>query len=737
MSSSSAPSEAASLFAKKGQASPAVVPREEAESAYQYLLDMPIVADDRDAETPREKSAVVVEVHASDSMVRLAEPETPRPADALAAEARDKSHTGERATGDSAEAVGSLLALDFRRWHLEEAPPQEAATPASREFDSEGKSGPELRLLTLPEHEGTQETTEAEEGLEVEAADETAESIDAGGAIAEAIEAPAVEPLFANGAPDSVQGELSEPRPETLEQIEALEHSTSLEFEGAATTEPAPDEAHVAEAAASEASEPAAEGLPLYTEAVPEEEIVGDTVDRPYGEGTAHDGGAAAQQSEAARLADERLFEEAVARHGQQAHDVAPNEERAAVVEGAPSLKPEIAEPLRAAFEPSVRPVGAGLETSPRKKWLLPVAASVCLVVAGFYFFGGDGEQIAQDPEVTDKATTSAIPAQEVQPSNSAAGETSTGQDQAGASQVTDSDSAAAADAAAEPARDDQVVASEGAAEQLQNTIGSEAIEGQRPTVDLVRIETDGSAIIAGTAAPGSELIVMDNGQPIGAVVADAVGSWMLMPDRPLPQGDRQISLVLNTPQGSVEIHHEPTDQTSGSEAEAAPSEESAGEGPAAPAQSGTATGVGTEDEGSNPNALDEEARAGPASEKATPGTDDRDEVAALGPPLPVPNPTRNDGETIAEESSAGASNFVVQLSSAKTSVGAAQEWLKLRQKYPEILGNRDVEFNRSQQGSNGIYYRIRTGGFDQKETAQNFCDQLKQLNQDCLVIQR
>jgi len=695
MSNSSVSSEASSLFAKKGQASPAVVPRQEAESAYQYLLDMPIVADDRDTEVPQEQGRVVVEVRSGDSAVRLAEPNTQ-----LSGMSPDSaSLSGEQTSGESADSVGSLLALDFRRWRLEEPPQADAAEAVTYQTDSESRGRPELRLFTRPE----QGETQAPEPIETsESAQVTGQAFGAGDVVGSPHDIPeAVEPLIPFGAPESGRHEYAEPSAEVSEG-----HATEPEeIEGAAAAESVRPEVDVAGPEASEVEPAVVDSPPLIPESAQET--------------------LSAVESVESAIAD------------------SASEDRTAVVEGAPALQAENTGLMRPAFEPSGSSVGSAIEASPRKKWLLPLAASVCLAVAGIYFFGGDDQQVVQDPNTTEDATSAATPSSEAQRS-----ESQVGQDQKDAPAASDGMKAGAVDSAKVGTEDaasqnraaqDQASSASGAAEQVQNEVASQAVEVEQPTVDLVRIETDGSAIIAGTAAPGSELIVMDNGEPIGAVVADAVGSWMLMPDLPLPQGDHRISLVLNTPQGSVEIHHDPQAGNAEPDAAATPVEDGAVKdgSTSEPGQNGAATGVGTGEQSSIPNALDEEARAGPAAEKTTPGTDDRDEVAALGPPLPVRNPTRTDAEAVLEEGTVIEGNFVVQLSSAKTSVGAAQEWLKLRQRYPEILGSREVEFNRSPQGSNSTYYRIRTGGFEQKEAAQNLCNQLKKLEQDCLVIQR
>lgn len=63
------------------------------------------------------------------------------------------------------------------------------------------------------------------------------------------------------------------------------------------------------------------------------------------------------------------------------------------------------------------------------------------------------------------------------------------------------------------------------------------------PSFDVVRVNPDGRAVIAGRAAPGARVTVLDGGREIGSVDADARGEWVLLPDQPLPAGARELSL--------------------------------------------------------------------------------------------------------------------------------------------------------------------------------------------------
>ncbi len=72
------------------------------------------------------------------------------------------------------------------------------------------------------------------------------------------------------------------------------------------------------------------------------------------------------------------------------------------------------------------------------------------------------------------------------------------------------------------------------------------------PSFDIVRVSPDGSAVIAGRAVPGSQVTVLDAGKPIGKVVADGRGEWVLVPSKPLPPGGRRLGLRAKLPDGTV-----------------------------------------------------------------------------------------------------------------------------------------------------------------------------------------
>jgi nucleoid-associated protein YgaU len=65
------------------------------------------------------------------------------------------------------------------------------------------------------------------------------------------------------------------------------------------------------------------------------------------------------------------------------------------------------------------------------------------------------------------------------------------------------------------------------------------------PTFDVVRINPQGDAVMAGRAKPGAKVEIYDGDKLIGEVTADARGEWVFVPDTPLAPGNRELSLVM------------------------------------------------------------------------------------------------------------------------------------------------------------------------------------------------
>lgn len=72
------------------------------------------------------------------------------------------------------------------------------------------------------------------------------------------------------------------------------------------------------------------------------------------------------------------------------------------------------------------------------------------------------------------------------------------------------------------------------------------------PSFDVVRINPEGDAVIAGRATPGVSISIMDGDTLLGTVKADERGEWVYLPTQPLDSGERELSLRAKNPDGQV-----------------------------------------------------------------------------------------------------------------------------------------------------------------------------------------
>ncbi|KJE34444.1 peptidoglycan-binding protein [Thalassospira sp. HJ] len=78
------------------------------------------------------------------------------------------------------------------------------------------------------------------------------------------------------------------------------------------------------------------------------------------------------------------------------------------------------------------------------------------------------------------------------------------------------------------------------------------APEITNPSFDVVRIGPDGNAVIAGRAEPNSTVRIREGDEVIGEATADERGEWVVLPNKPLASGDRELSLEAEDATGTV-----------------------------------------------------------------------------------------------------------------------------------------------------------------------------------------
>jgi nucleoid-associated protein YgaU len=156
----------------------------------------------------------------------------------------------------------------------------------------------------------------------------------------------------------------------------------------------------------------------------------------------------------------------------------------------------------------------------------------------------------AQQPAAEQPAAEAAAPATAEQPATEAAAPATTEQPAAetAAPAVPAQPAAETAGEVGEPAsasgETPEQPAQVAAAPSAEPSAQAETTSPTVPTFDTVRVEKTGEAVIAGRAKPGSEVTIMLDGQPIGTAVASDDGSFVVVPEKPLPPGSGGISIV-------------------------------------------------------------------------------------------------------------------------------------------------------------------------------------------------
>jgi nucleoid-associated protein YgaU len=181
---------------------------------------------------------------------------------------------------------------------------------------------------------------------------------------------------------------------------------------------------------------------------------------------------------------------------------------------------------------------------------------------------GAGAQQAATDSRSSESAQTQAAAADGASDSDPSA-------DPADASAPRD-DAAARADAPAVRDPDSgmqlTVPAREGNAEAPSGATVAKVPTPQIPSFDIVRVERSGEAVIAGRAAPRSRVTVLQGDEPIATTEADERGEFVAIPHRPLPPGQRQLTLRAEDPESGettesdravvIDIPRMPDDET-------------------------------------------------------------------------------------------------------------------------------------------------------------------------------
>jgi nucleoid-associated protein YgaU len=85
----------------------------------------------------------------------------------------------------------------------------------------------------------------------------------------------------------------------------------------------------------------------------------------------------------------------------------------------------------------------------------------------------------------------------------------------------------------------------------------AETAEAAKPAFDILRVEKDGSTVIAGRAQPDAKVEIVDGDKVIASTQSDPSGDFAAVLDNPLPSGDHSITLKATTKDGSSQSSEE------------------------------------------------------------------------------------------------------------------------------------------------------------------------------------
>lgn len=80
---------------------------------------------------------------------------------------------------------------------------------------------------------------------------------------------------------------------------------------------------------------------------------------------------------------------------------------------------------------------------------------------------------------------------------------------------------------------------------------------------------------------------------------------------------------------------------------------------------------------------------------------------------------------------------FVVQIAALRSEGAADAAWDRLSARDPALFAGARKDIQRADLGAKGAYFRVRAGYFAGRDEAARFCDRVKTLGQDCIVVVR
>jgi len=80
---------------------------------------------------------------------------------------------------------------------------------------------------------------------------------------------------------------------------------------------------------------------------------------------------------------------------------------------------------------------------------------------------------------------------------------------------------------------------------------------------------------------------------------------------------------------------------------------------------------------------------------------------------------------------------YVAQLAALQSEAAVDPAWRRFASRAPDLFAQARLDVERADLGPRGVYYRVRAGYFADRANAARFCERIRQMGQDCIVVAR
>lgn len=80
---------------------------------------------------------------------------------------------------------------------------------------------------------------------------------------------------------------------------------------------------------------------------------------------------------------------------------------------------------------------------------------------------------------------------------------------------------------------------------------------------------------------------------------------------------------------------------------------------------------------------------------------------------------------------------YVVQLAALRSEAAAEQTWRRFASRAPDLFASAELNVEQADLGARGVFYRARAGYFADRDNASAFCERIRRMGEDCIVVAR